>query len=167
MIAAKTHRARAVDFRFMKADTGAEGVAVMFEITRGEDMGQMIAWRGWLTPDAARRTLEQLTHAGWVGEGPLSKLEGLGSTECLLDVEHEIQTQGENAGKRFARASWVKRLPSLDRQVKAPLAASTVDAIGLALGIKPRAPSTTTNGTSGGASSAPADNEPAADEVPF
>jgi hypothetical protein len=75
-------------------------VRVKFEV---KDHGSII-WDGFLTDEAAEKTLEQLENCGWNGKKLDSKLEGMGTKQVELVIDHE-----EHDGKTYARVKWVNR----------------------------------------------------------
>jgi hypothetical protein len=94
------YRARAIDAVLGVADTGTKQVAVLFDLL--DHPGHAIAWYGYFTEKTEERTIESLIHAGWTGDN-LASLDGLGSTEVQLVVEHEQNQKGEV----IARVKWV------------------------------------------------------------
>lgn len=101
MIEKGTYLAKAwSQVQFGKNANNKPFVRVKFEI---KDRGSII-WDGFLTDDAAEKTLEQLENCGWNGKKLDSKLEGMGSKQVELVVDHE-----EHEGKTYARVRWVNR----------------------------------------------------------
>lgn len=107
MIAAGTYTARAKGFDFGVTQNDKDYVAVDFEITGPQHVGETIGWRGYFsTEGAVKRTLESLKFAGWSGQqDTLESLPGLGNCEVELVINHETYE-----GKTHARVQWVNNL---------------------------------------------------------
>lgn len=90
-------------------------VVAIVEIAKGEHTGRRLFWRGWLSPDAIDRTLEQLEAAGYTGEEPLSTLRGFGTKRVIVVVDHE-EAINKRTQKPFtvARGAWLKKVPTLE-----------------------------------------------------
>lgn len=102
MIARGTYTARAGSFEFGVTAKDSDFVSVEFEIRGGPaHVGERIGWRGYFTEKTTDRTLESLKHAGWDGRDVML-LQGLGSRDCQIVVDHE-----EYDGKTYARVQWV------------------------------------------------------------
>jgi hypothetical protein len=105
MITEGKHPARALGYEFgITPNTGTRYIRISFEVTSGEHAGQSVTWNGWLTEKTLERTLDSLECTGWDGAS-ISNPVGIGSADCVIDVEHEES----NDGKRFARVKWVNR----------------------------------------------------------
>ncbi len=101
MIEKGTYPAKAwSQVKFGKNANNKPFVRVKFEI---KDHGSIL-WDGFLTDEAAERTLEQLENCGWNGKKLDSALEGMGTKAVELVVDHE-----EFEGKTYARVKWVNR----------------------------------------------------------
>ena len=116
MIEEGQYTARAVGFSFHEAKSGTKLIRVRFRIESGIE----VEWTGFFTPDTAERTVDSLLYAGWVG-GDLATLEGLGSTQVKIDVQHE-----EYNGRVYPRARWVN--PLVGRAVLDPVALESLSA---------------------------------------
>jgi hypothetical protein len=103
MSLAGTHRARAKEWALGKSSAGNEQIAVMFEITQGENIGKSITWFGSFSDKAVDRTLDSLRHCGWSGDN-FVELLGLDTNEVELVVEAE-----EYEGKIRDKVRWVNR----------------------------------------------------------
>jgi hypothetical protein len=102
LIAEGSYKARAGEHVWGRAGTGTEQVVVDFEIQEGEFKGQHASWRGFFTDGTQERTLKSLERAGWDGKD-LVRLDGLGSKDVNITIEHEEN----NEGKRFHKVAWV------------------------------------------------------------
>lgn len=101
--------ARAFQWGFGKSpDKRTPYVQVSFELTAGDQKGRRLLWRGYLTEDAAARTIESLRLMGWRGSRLDDGLPGLHTNEVELVVEHE-ESQKE-AGKFWPKVAFVNRL---------------------------------------------------------
>lgn len=124
MLPVGKYQARALQAELGFADTGTEVVAVQFEVIDGEHKGARVTWRGYFTEKTARRSVESLKYAGWLGDW--FTWEGLGSETVQLDVQEDRDLKsGEVRGTRVA---WVNpaRAPmknSMDQSSRAQFAA--------------------------------------------
>lgn len=101
MIDKGTYPAKAwTQVQFGKNANNKPFVRVKFELKGGGS----IIWDGFLTDEAAEKTLEQLETCGWNGKKLDSHLEGMGSKAVELVIDHE-----EYEGKTYARVKWVNR----------------------------------------------------------
>jgi hypothetical protein len=91
------------------SNNGNAQFVIPVEITEGEHAGKWLNWFGTVTEKTRERVLQSLRYMGWSGDD-VDDLEGLGSRECEIVVEMEVQEQGKNAGKRFPRVKWINRL---------------------------------------------------------
>lgn len=124
MIKAGNYFARAIEARFSE-NQDKRFVEAIFEITTGEQKGQRLRWKGWLTEKTRDKTIEQLMNAGYRG-GALSALAGLGEREVQLKVEHERGQR--DPSKVFARVRWVNPIPGFDHL--RPTDPHAIDALG-------------------------------------
>lgn len=95
------YRALPLELELGTASTGAEQVAVRFELLSGGQEGKRIVWYGFFTEKTAERTIESLRHMGWKGVD-LSDLS-TAKEECSIVVDHEQ----DKDGNFFARVKWV------------------------------------------------------------
>lgn len=102
------YKARASGGEFAVASTGTEFVFVGFEITsEGDWKGHAIGWKGFFTEATTERTIESLRYAGCTFPGnDITNLEGLGSREVQLVIDHEQNDKGE----WWPRVQWVNRV---------------------------------------------------------
>lgn len=98
--------ARATQWDLGFASTGSEQIAVLFEITAGEELGRSITWYGYFTDATYERTVESLRTMGWQGND-LATIDGLDAHEVQIVVEHEPDDKG---GPPRARVKWVNKL---------------------------------------------------------
>lgn len=116
MIPEGKYRARATSGEFGKSkQKGTRYVRVDFEVVDGEEAGQHVRWDGWFTDNTAERTTDSLIYCGCTFPGnDMLNLEGLGSQEVQIVVEHETwtPTEGDKAGQEQTRAkvAWVNQL---------------------------------------------------------
>lgn len=104
MIPAGKHPARAISHEYgITPNKGTKFVRVQFELLSGEHSGQVVSWDGWFTEKTLERTMDSLENCGWDGVS-LSNPQGIGSKDCVVDIEHE-----EHEGKTYARVKWVNR----------------------------------------------------------
>lgn len=73
----------------IESSKGTPGVAVELAILNEGAEFSTLTWDGWLTDDAAERTIEALRHLGWKGTD-LSNLEGIDANEVELVVDEVI-----------------------------------------------------------------------------
>jgi hypothetical protein len=99
----RTVRARAKEWTFGVSKTGKEQIAVLFEVTQGEEQGYHFTWYGFFTPETTDRTLESMRHCGWESDS-LEHIDTLGNNEVELVLEEE-----EYEGKVRTRVRWVNR----------------------------------------------------------
>jgi hypothetical protein len=92
-------RGRAIEGAWGRSLGGTEQVAVMFHVL---DTDAKLTWYGFLTEKTSERTMNSLLACG---VSDLESLEGLGSDEVELVIEHE-----EYNGKTRAKIQWVNRL---------------------------------------------------------
>jgi len=89
---------------------GTDFIRIQFQITDGEFAGQSLAWDGYFTGEATKRTVDSLQYAGCTFPGnDITNLEGLGTTEVSIDVEHESYEKDGQA-KTYAKVAWVNSL---------------------------------------------------------
>lgn len=105
MIEAQRVRAVACEAGMGKAGSGAEQVAVSFELLEGPNAGEKITWYGYFSEKTWERTVESLRACGWEGDD-LAHLDGIDRNEVLLVIEHEPNQDG----KVFAKVRWVNKL---------------------------------------------------------
>lgn len=86
--------------QFGKNSNNKPFVRVKFELKGGGS----IIWDGFLTDEAAEKTLEQLETCGWDGKHLGPNLKGMGTKPVELVIDHE-----EFEGKTYARVRWVNR----------------------------------------------------------
>lgn len=96
------YRARAKAAEFGVNKNGNEYVLIAFLLSDG----RRITDRFYLTDSAAPRTIEGMRYCGCTFPGAdATNLEGLGSQECQLVIEHE-----KNEGKTYHRVKWINSL---------------------------------------------------------
>jgi len=108
MIPKGKHRAFATKGEFGKSKhKGTDFVAVEFEIMGDSPhKGEHITWWGYFTEATQGRVVESLQHAGCTfPNDEITDLEGLGSTEVEIVVEHETYE-----GKTRAKVQWVNEM---------------------------------------------------------
>lgn len=111
------HHGRATQWHAgYSGEKNTPGVFVMFEIVDGDCRGESISWCGWLTDNAARRTIESLRYMGWKGND-LDKLDTITANVVDLDVQPETDREG----RERLRVCWVNPLGG-SVQIIAPLA---------------------------------------------
>lgn len=93
-------RATALEGDYGRAQTGTEQVAVLFKL----ETGAQLTWYGYLSENAADRTLESLVHCG---VSDLATLADLGSKDVEVVVQHDTYE-----GKTRARIAFVNALGS-------------------------------------------------------
>lgn len=106
MLPAGTYYAVAKGAGLGLTGTGKEQVAVEFEITTAEFIGQRITWYGFFTEKTTARTLESLRYAGLKGNdiSDLSDLSREDTPVVEIVVEHDTYN-----GKTSAKVAWVNR----------------------------------------------------------
>lgn len=99
MIDEGRYKARATAAEWGIAGTGAEQIGVEFEILEGDFIGERISWYGFFATDKQTQfTIKALRAAGWQGDD-LAELSSIdGSTDCVIEVEHE-EYDGETRAK--------------------------------------------------------------------
>lgn len=99
--------ARATGAEWGVTDRGKDFCAVNFKISEGEIEGERItAYLYFSTDENSRRSVESLRYCGCSFPGnDVTDLEGLGSIDCQLVVEHE-----EWEGKTRAKVKWINAL---------------------------------------------------------
>lgn len=103
MLAAGTHRARAISGTPCKASTGTEQVAVVFRVPT-EEGDQTITWFGFCTDKTWHHTVRSLRACGWQGDD-ITDLTGIDANDVDLVIEHE-----EYDGKMQARVRFVNEV---------------------------------------------------------
>jgi len=91
-------RARAIEGAWGHSNGGTEQCAVMFEL----ETGGKLTWYGFMTEKTVERTMNSLIACG---VSDLETLDGLGSDEVEVTVEHDTWE-----GKTRAKIAWVNRL---------------------------------------------------------
>lgn len=168
------YRARAVDGGLGHTEKGREQVAVQFEMLDDEWKGNTITWFGYFDDRIVTKnnlsltdlTLQALRNAGWTCDD-LSVLEGLGSTEVSLSIEHD-----EYEGKVRSKVAWVNK-PGGGLMIKAPMKES--DAKAFAARMKRKAQASRPAPEANGAKAAAHVNAPGSsvnppvnsDDIPF
>jgi hypothetical protein len=130
MIAVGKYRARAVDVAMgMSKTNGHPFVAVLFEVTLGEALGERVAFRGYLHEDkSAERTIAALRTAGWRADAfpapgaPITAWQGLGRAEAVIVVQHEPDVKDPT--KIYPRVAFVNNVQEL--RIKQPMPAAHV-----------------------------------------
>lgn len=163
-----------VDFGESKGDSRTPYIEVMIQTIRPDGAnGEIISWKGWLTPKAIGRTIEQLQLLGARCNGSeFDDLQGLGSKVANVSISDDPQY-----GKRVefinppGRSS-VRDDTRLDKSklaaLKAALKPAALGAVMANGGTKPPQPSTTPPWQRGPAPSAPSTaNLDAADVEPW
>jgi hypothetical protein len=125
MIAVGKYRARAVDVAMGMSETnGHPFVAVLFEVTLGEALGERVAFRGYLHEDkSGERTIAALRTAGWRGDAfpapgsPISAWQGLGRAEAVIVVQHEPDVKDPT--RVYPRVAFVNNVQEL--RIKQPM----------------------------------------------
>lgn len=102
MISQGRHKARGVMGALGTTGTGKEQIAVLLEVTEGEEQGTQITWYGYFTEKTVDRTFESLRLLGWSGDD-LTDLSGLDANEVSIVIEHEHDQSGELR----ARVKWI------------------------------------------------------------
>lgn len=117
MVPKGTYRAKATRGEYGVTPTsGNDFISVAFQIVEdGEQKGQTVGYRGFFTEKAMERTMESLRTAGCTFPGnDITNLEGLGSTEVQIAVDHEeYESKGEK--KTAARVAFVNPIGSAGR----------------------------------------------------
>jgi hypothetical protein len=121
-VAEGTFRARAVGGGLAESKGGNPQAVVEFALLDEGWVGTRITWYGAFTEKTEKWTIEGLRNAGWSGDD-LSNLEGLGSRECEIVVQHEPREDG--TGVR-AKVRWVNA--GGPRALKAPMKADAAKA---------------------------------------
>lgn len=101
------YRARAKEWGLGESSTGKEQVAVAFEFTDSEYIGQGLTWYGYFTESALDITVRALRTMGWSGTD-LLELSGLDTNEVELVVENE-----EYNGRTSAKVQFVNPIGGL------------------------------------------------------
>lgn len=102
MIAKGKHKATAYSWELgATPNTGTRFIRVIFETSETHDF---VPWDGWFTEKTIERTMDSLENTGWDGAS-LADPVGIGSKECMIDVEHE-----EHEGRTYAKVKWVNRI---------------------------------------------------------
>ena len=109
------YTARAVEAALGKTNGGKPQVAVLFEVTQGDHIGEQITWYGYFTDKTEQRTYESLTACGWTGDN-LATLDGIDTEEVSLVVKHEPHFE---TGEMQAKVQWVNKLGAGALQMKA------------------------------------------------
>lgn len=104
MIPAGKYPARALSGEFGVNDNGKDFCCVKFEIIDGELTGETIsAWLYFSTEKNTERSIESLRYCGCTFPGnDITNLDGLGSKDCEIVVEHETFE-----GKTRAKVKWI------------------------------------------------------------
>ncbi len=107
IIAAGRFRARPTDGDWGFSNNGNEFVQVTFKILEGADEGKHVSWWGYFTKEGnSAKSVEALRYCGCTfPDDDITNLEGLGSEEVSIVIEHE-----EWDGKVRARVKWVNSL---------------------------------------------------------
>lgn len=101
---------------------GTDFIRLMFQVSDGEHSGATVTWDGYFAEGSAQRVIDSLRHAGCTFPGnDVTNLEGLGSTDVSIDVEHESYEK-DGQTKTFARVAWVN---SMNRGIKPELQMDT------------------------------------------
>lgn len=91
-------------------NTGSDFVYVTFQVVGGEYDGHRVPWTGHFTEKTAQRTIESLEYCGCTFPGnDITNLEGLGSQQVSIDVQHEDYTDSNGNLRTTARVAWVNR----------------------------------------------------------
>lgn len=145
-------------------EKGTPFVRIDFEIADGEHKGQVLPWDGYFTGEALARTIESMQSCGCTfPDNDITNLEGLGSNEVRIEVEHQTYTNKNSEQKTFARVAWVNSLTrGINPEAKmdeANKAAFKQRMMGQLIAVKQA--KSATNGGDGGA------QQPAGEKIPF
>lgn len=113
-----TYRAKATRGEYgVSPNKGTDFIAVAFQIVEeGEQKGQSVGYRGFFTELTTERTIELLRFAGCTFPGnDITNLEGLGTTEVSIVVEHETYKDDKGEEKTVAKIAWVNSLGGAGR----------------------------------------------------
>lgn len=91
--------------QFVTSKGGTEGVAVEFEITKGDHAGHRMLWTGYLTDKTIDRTMDSLRYMGWKSDDLLDTM----SVGVLLDEVELDCAPEEYEGKLRTRIQWVNK----------------------------------------------------------
>lgn len=105
------YRAFAVEGEYgVFPNTGGDFVRVTFQIMGGEYDGQQVQWTGHFTEKTAQRTIESLQYCGCTfPDNDITNLDGLGSQEVSIDVQHEDYTDKNGNLRTMPRVAWVNQ----------------------------------------------------------
>lgn len=98
-----TFKARAKEWGLGMSTSGKEQIAILFELTAGEQAGHTYTWFGYFTEGAVDRTLDSLRYCGWQGDN-IAELDGLDANEVDIVLDEE-----EYEGKMRTKVKWVNR----------------------------------------------------------
>jgi len=100
-----TFTAIARDYALGMTNGGDPQVAVLFEITEGEETGKVLTWHGFFTEKTTARTIESLRHCGWQGND-LDKI----SPDDLTAAVSIVVEEESYKGKVYDKIQYVNRL---------------------------------------------------------
>lgn len=111
------HLAKAIGIDFGIAGTGTEQVAVTFEVTEGECVGETIGWYGSFTDKATKYTIQALRACGWKGDD----LSEIGVADMPDPVELVVQEDEDLEGNPVLRVRYINRPGSGGAVLKSPM----------------------------------------------
>lgn len=114
------YRAQAIGAEFgVSPNKGTDFVRVTFQIIDGEYAGQQIYWDGYFGENSAQRTVDSLRYCGCTfPNNDITNLEGLGTQEVSLDVQHESFTDRNGMPRTVAKVAWVNQLGGVKQELQ-------------------------------------------------